>query len=76
MASDLRGSARQQLAGLVARGHTDVRRVYPLDRGYAHRAKILSVAAHDTPASRRASDHLPVVAHLDVPASSRQPDDI
>ena len=34
MASDLRGSASLLLAGLVARGHTDVRRVYHIDRGY------------------------------------------
>ena len=42
--------------------------VLALDRVYAHRAKILSVEAHDTPASRRASDHLPVVAHVELPA--------
>ncbi|MGE3171225.1 MAG: UDP-N-acetylglucosamine 1-carboxyvinyltransferase [Planctomycetota bacterium] len=34
MASDLRASASLVLAGLVADGHTDVRRVYHLDRGY------------------------------------------
>ncbi len=34
MASDLRASAGLVLAGLVARGHTDVRRVYHIDRGY------------------------------------------
>jgi UDP-N-acetylglucosamine 1-carboxyvinyltransferase len=34
MASDLRASASLVLAGLVARGHTDVRRVYHIDRGY------------------------------------------
>ncbi len=34
MASDLRGSASLLLAGLVARGHTDVRRVDHIDRGY------------------------------------------
>lgn len=34
MASDLRASAGLILAGLVARGHTDVRRVYHIDRGY------------------------------------------
>ena len=34
MASDLRASASLLLAGLVAEGHTDVRRVYHLDRGY------------------------------------------
>ena len=34
MASDLRASASLVLAGLVAKGHTDVRRVYHIDRGY------------------------------------------
>lgn len=34
MASDLRASASLVLAGLVARGTTDVERIYHLDRGY------------------------------------------
>jgi len=34
MASDLRASAALVLAGLVARGRTDVQRIYHLDRGY------------------------------------------
>ncbi len=34
MASDLRASAGLILAGLVARGRTDVSRIYHLDRGY------------------------------------------
>ena len=34
MASDLRASAALVLAGLLARGTTEVRRVYHLDRGY------------------------------------------
>ena len=34
MASDLRASAALVLAGLVAKGRTDVRRIYHLDRGY------------------------------------------
>jgi UDP-N-acetylglucosamine 1-carboxyvinyltransferase len=34
MASDLRASAALVLAGLVARGRTDVHRIYHLDRGY------------------------------------------
>jgi UDP-N-acetylglucosamine 1-carboxyvinyltransferase len=34
MASDLRASASLVLAGLVADGHTDVQRVYHIDRGY------------------------------------------
>jgi UDP-N-acetylglucosamine 1-carboxyvinyltransferase len=34
MASDLRASASLVLAGLAARGKTEVSRVYHLDRGY------------------------------------------
>ena len=34
MASDLRASAALILAGLVARGTTEVHRVYHIDRGY------------------------------------------
>ena len=34
MASDLRASASLVLAGLAARGTTEVRRIYHLDRGY------------------------------------------
>jgi UDP-N-acetylglucosamine 1-carboxyvinyltransferase len=34
MASDLRASAALALAGLVAKGKTEVSRVYHLDRGY------------------------------------------
>jgi UDP-N-acetylglucosamine 1-carboxyvinyltransferase len=36
MASDLRASAALVLAGLVARGGTEVNRVYHIDRGYEH----------------------------------------
>lgn len=36
MASDLRASAALVLAGLVAKGKTDISRVYHLDRGYDH----------------------------------------
>ena len=34
MATDLRASASLILAGLVARGTTEINRVYHLDRGY------------------------------------------
>jgi UDP-N-acetylglucosamine 1-carboxyvinyltransferase len=34
MASDLRASAALIIAGLVARGSTQVNRVYHIDRGY------------------------------------------
>ena len=36
MASDLRASAALVLAGLVARGTTEIHRVYHIDRGYEH----------------------------------------
>ena len=36
MASDLRASAGLILAGLVAKGKTEVSRIYHLDRGYEH----------------------------------------
>ena len=36
MATDLRASASLVIAGLVASGETEVRRVYHLDRGYEH----------------------------------------
>jgi UDP-N-acetylglucosamine 1-carboxyvinyltransferase len=36
MATDLRASASLIMAGLVAEGETEVRRVYHLDRGYEH----------------------------------------
>ena len=36
MASDLRASAALVIAGLMARGETEVRRVYHIDRGYEH----------------------------------------
>jgi len=46
MASDLRASASLVLAGLVAKGHTDVRRVYHIDRGYERiEKKLQSVGA-------------------------------
>jgi UDP-N-acetylglucosamine 1-carboxyvinyltransferase len=34
MASDLRASASLVIAGLAARGHTKISRIYHLDRGY------------------------------------------
>jgi len=46
MASDLRASAALVLAGLAARGRTEVARVYHLDRGYERmEAKLASLGA-------------------------------
>jgi UDP-N-acetylglucosamine 1-carboxyvinyltransferase len=42
MASDLRASAALVLAGLVAKGRTDISRVYHLDRGYERMEEKLS----------------------------------
>ena len=42
MASDLRASAALILAGLVAKGKTEVHRVYHLDRGYERMEEKLS----------------------------------
>lgn len=47
MASDLRASAALVVAGLVARGETEVRRVYHIDRGYEHiEAKLNQLGAN------------------------------
>jgi len=46
MASDLRASACLVLAGLAAKGRTDVRRIYHLDRGYEQmEVKLAAVGA-------------------------------
>jgi UDP-N-acetylglucosamine 1-carboxyvinyltransferase len=42
MATDLRASASLVIAGLVANGETEVRRVYHLDRGYEYMERKLS----------------------------------
>jgi UDP-N-acetylglucosamine 1-carboxyvinyltransferase len=52
MASDLRASAALVLAGLAARGRTQVSRVYHLDRGYERlEAKLAALGARVTRAS-------------------------
>lgn len=43
------------------------RPVLALDRVYSMNAEIKEVYSHNTPASRRASDHLPVVARVRLP---------
>ena len=40
------------------------RPILSLDRIYTRNTEVLAVAEHDTPAARKASDHLPVVADL------------
>ena len=42
MATDLRASASLVIAGLIADGETEVRRVYHLDRGYEHMERKLA----------------------------------
>jgi UDP-N-acetylglucosamine 1-carboxyvinyltransferase len=47
MATDLRASASLVLAGLIAKGRTEVLRVYHLDRGYERiEKKLRKVGAH------------------------------
>jgi endonuclease/exonuclease/phosphatase family metal-dependent hydrolase len=43
------------------------RPVLALDRVYARGAQVLSLDSHETTESRRASDHLPVVASIELP---------
>lgn len=43
--------------------------VFALDRVYARGARIVDVRAHTTAAARRASDHLPVLAQVELPAA-------
>lgn len=43
------------------------RPVLALDRIYTNRAKVLSLDVHDTAAARKASDHLPVLASIELP---------
>jgi len=74
--------ATQELNDLMERHHNRdwpstfpaARPVLALDRVYAHRAKLLSVDVHDTPASRRASDHLPVIARVELPPPTTEPE--
>jgi len=42
------------------------RPVLALDRVYARGARVVGLAAHTSPAARRASDHLPVVAEVEI----------
>jgi endonuclease/exonuclease/phosphatase family metal-dependent hydrolase len=44
--------------------------VLALDRIYASGVKILELEAHGSRAARRASDHLPVVARVELPTQS------
>jgi UDP-N-acetylglucosamine 1-carboxyvinyltransferase len=47
MATDLRASASLVVAGLIAEGETEVRRVYHLDRGYEHMERRLAELGAD-----------------------------
>ena len=46
------------------------RPVLSLDRIYARGVKMTGVEAHDSPAARRASDHLPIVARIEPPPAT------
>jgi endonuclease/exonuclease/phosphatase family metal-dependent hydrolase len=41
--------------------------VLALDRIYARGVRVIELTAHATSAARRASDHLPVVARVELP---------
>jgi endonuclease/exonuclease/phosphatase family metal-dependent hydrolase len=43
-----------------------------LDRIYVRSAEVVSIRQHDTPAARKASDHLPVVAEVVVEKSDSE----
>ncbi|MEO6986533.1 MAG: UDP-N-acetylglucosamine 1-carboxyvinyltransferase [Paralcaligenes sp.] len=47
MATDLRASASLVIAGLAAKGHTTVERIYHLDRGYEHMEQKLRALGAD-----------------------------
>lgn len=49
------------------------RPVLALDRIYAREARVTSLRAHSTPAARRASDHLPVLATIELDTSCTEP---
>jgi endonuclease/exonuclease/phosphatase family metal-dependent hydrolase len=46
------------------------RPVLALDRIYTRGARMLEIAAHKSPAARHASDHLPIVARVELPEPS------
>ena len=46
--------------------YPSVRPVLALDRLYARGARVLALTAHESPAARKGSDHLPVVAQLEL----------
>ncbi|MEM1117908.1 MAG: endonuclease/exonuclease/phosphatase family protein [Bacteroidota bacterium] len=50
--------------------YPSVRPVLALDRLYARGARVVSMEAHATEAARRGSDHLPVVARLELETAS------
>lgn len=45
------------------------RPVLALDRVYAHNAEVLDLYSHDSAVARKASDHLPVIAHVRLDAA-------
>jgi len=59
MASDLRASAALVLAGLVAEGETEVRRIYHLDRGYENLDRKLRKLGADIRRKEQPAGELP-----------------
>lgn len=68
MASDLRASAALVLAGLVARGTTEVHRVYHIDRGYERIAERLAGLGARI---ERLDEHAP--SDADLPITTLEP---
>ena len=50
-------------------GYAETQLEFPTRRIYSMHAEVKEVYAHNTPSSRRASDHLPVVARVQIPLS-------
>jgi endonuclease/exonuclease/phosphatase family metal-dependent hydrolase len=67
--------ATRQLGDILTQHHNRewpasfpaARPVLALDRIYTNRAKVLSLDVHDTATARKASDHLPVLASIELP---------
>jgi UDP-N-acetylglucosamine 1-carboxyvinyltransferase len=71
MASDLRASAALVLAGLAAKGITQVLRIYHLDRGYENLVgKLRAVGARIGRVADNVTDEKRLLASLDAPLST------
>jgi UDP-N-acetylglucosamine 1-carboxyvinyltransferase len=72
MASDLRASAALVLAGVAAKGHTVVRRIYHLDRGYDRLEERLNGLGANVRRVKDAAENVPdslKLSHTTPPAT-------